>query len=395
MSALPIPSAESQQYSQQLCDLIQKKILASGNWISFADFMQLALYTPTLGYYSGGSQKFSHVNKGGGDFVTAPQMTPLFAQSLARQVGQVVSLTQGNVLELGAGTGLLAADLLLALKSIEQLPKQYYILEVSSHLRSVQQETIQAALPDDLLDKVVWLDTLPEDFIGIILGNEVLDAIPVHLLVKKNDAWYERGVASQYDGDNGFKWQDYPLQDTALSTFIEASKLPNDYLTEVCPAASGLIHSLALALKAGAILMLDYGFSAQEYYHAQRHEGTLMCHYQHYAHGNPFINLGLQDITAHVNFTAIAEAGLAQGLSLHGYCNQAQFLINCGILDLLTNVSPDETAIYMPMAAAVQKLLSPAEMGELFKVISFTKGMEESDDCLLLGFVNGDKSHTL
>jgi SAM-dependent MidA family methyltransferase len=391
MSALPIPSAESQEYSQQLCDLVQKKILAAQGWMSFADFMHMALYTPALGYYSGGAQKIANINYGGGDFVTAPEITPLFAQALARQVGQVISLNQGDVLELGAGTGQLAIDLLLTLEGIGQLPNQYFILEVSDHFRHVQRERLQSSLPKVLFEKVVWLEALPENFVGIMLGNEVLDAIPVHLLAKKDGALYERGVIF----DEGFKWQDKPLQSTVLSQLVDTDQLPNDYVTEVCPAAAGLIHSLAAALKTGVILMLDYGFSAQEYYHAQRNEGTLMCHYQHHAHGNPLINLGLQDITAHVNFTAIAEAGLTQGLSLHGYCNQAQFLINCGILDLLAEVSPDDATTYMPMAAAVQKLLSPAEMGELFKVISFTKGLSENDDSLMLGFVSGDKSHTL
>ena len=391
MFALPTPSAESHYYSQQLCELVQKKIIASGGWINFADFMQMALYTPELGYYSGELPKFGNASNGGGDFVTAPQLTPLFAQSSAKQVAQVLSLTQGDVLELGAGTGELAADLLLALAHLEQLPNQYAILEVSSHLRSIQQENLKQKLPIALFEKVIWLDTLPTNFVGMILGNEVLDAIPVHLLVKKEGKLFERGVGFDHD----FKWQDYPLQNNALSKQLEAVQLPDDYVTEVCPAASGLIRSLASALKTGVILMIDYGFSASEYYHPQRNEGTLMCHYQHYAHSNPFINLGLQDITAHVNFTAIAAAGLAQGLSLHGYCNQAQFLINCGILDLLSLISPEHIETYMPMSTAVQKLLSPAEMGDLFKVISFTKNLAENDDLLLLGFVSGDKSHTL
>lgn len=391
MTALPTPSAESQHYSQQLCDLVQKKIVISGGWISFSELMQMALYTSELGYYSGGSQKFGTVQSGGGDFITAPQLTPLFAQALARQVAQVVSLTQGDVLELGAGTGLLAADLLLALEGLGQLPNQYYILEVSSHLRFIQQEMLKEKLSGALFEKVIWLDALPTNFVGIMLGNEVLDAIPVHLLVKKNDVLFERGVAF----DDSLCWRDKLLEDLALSKLIDLNALPNDYVTEVCPAANGLIHSLATALQAGAILMIDYGFSASEYYHPQRNEGTLMCHYQHHAHSDPLINLGLQDITAHVNFTAIAEAALAQGLSLHGYCNQAQFLMSCGILDLLGAVSPDDAAVYMPMAAAVQKLLSPAEMGDLFKVIAFTKNLAENDDLLLLGFVRGDKSHTL
>lgn len=387
MSALPIPSAESQNYSQQLSDFVQQTIVQSGGWISFADFMQLALYTPDLGYYTGGSQKFGNIKTGGGDFVTAPEITPLFSQALAQQVHQVLEETQGDVLELGAGTGKLAADLLLALAALGQLPKQYFILEVSSHLREVQEEILRDKLPSALFRKVIWLNAVPESFAGLILGNEVLDVVPVHLVVKQNDVLYERGIIF----NDGFKWQDQPLRNEAISSLVKDAQLPNDYLTEVCPSAIGLTNSLANTLAHGAILMLDYGFSAREYYHPQRNQGTLMCHYQHYAHSDPLINIGLQDITAHVNFTAIAEAGLAQGLTLQGYCNQAQFLMNCGLLDLLEKESPDNTAIYVPMVTAVQKLLSPAEMGELFKAIAFSKGL----DSTLIGFVSGDKSHTL
>lgn len=394
MTALPKPSAESQYYSQQLSDLVQKKIADVGGWLSFSDFMHMALYTPSFGYYSGGLTKFGSSENNGGDFVTAPQITPLFGQSLARQVGQIITaipsdLDPADVLELGAGTGKLAADLLLALEGLGQLPSQYCILEVSGHLRAVQRETLQEKLPLALFEKVMWVDTLPNDFVGLVLGNEVLDAIPVHLLVKKGDVLHERGIS--YDG--GFKWQDNVVQDITLARLVDVNQLPNGYLTEVCPAANGLIQSLGAVLKVGAVLMVDYGFSASEYYHQQRNEGTLMCHYQHYAHSDPLINIGLQDITAHVNFTAIAEAGLDGGLDFYGYCSQAQFLMNCGLLDLLAKESPDNIARYTPVAAAVQKLISPAEMGDLFKVIALTKGLD--DDLALIGFVSGDKSHTL
>lgn len=388
MSSLPIPSTEEQHHSQQLCEVIKQQIAGIDNgWISFADFMQAALYTPELGYYSGGMQKFGDIKKGGGDFITAPEMTPLFSQTLAQQVAQVLEATQGDILELGAGTGKLAADLLLALDVLGQLPTQYFILEVSSYLRGVQQQTLSAVLPEELFQRAVWLDALPESFVGLIFGNEVLDAIPVHLLVKNSGALQERGVI--FDGD--FKWQDKPLRDELIQHHVKEVTLPEDYLTEVCPAATGLMNSLANVLEYGAILMIDYGFSAGEYYHPQRSQGTLMCHYQHYAHSDPLINVGLQDITAHVNFTAIAEGGILQGLALHGYCNQAQFLMNCGMLDLLAKTSPSDVLTYAPMAAAVQKLMSPAEMGELFKVIAFTKQLEIP----LVGFTSGDKSHTL
>ena len=382
-SNLPIPSPAAQAQSQQLAALIQQKIRESGGWINFATFMHMALYLPALGYYSGGSKKFGK----GGDFVTAPEISPLFAKTLARQAAQVLAETKGGILELGAGTGTLAVDMLLELQQLNSLPAQYFILEVSDHLRQMQHETLQKRLSADLFKRVVWLDALPTNFVGLIVGNEVLDAIPAHLIVNTEAGLCERGVSFERE----LIWQDRPLQKGKLHDEVSTYSLPNNYLTEACPAAAGLINSLADCLKQGVILMLDYGFGAAEYYHPQRNQGTLMCHFQHYAHSNPLINLGLQDITAHVNFTAIAEAGTAQGLSLAGYCNQASFLINCGMLDLLAEVSPSNMAVYAPLAAAAQKLLSPAEMGELFKVIGFTKKLDEP----LIGFTVGDKTHQL
>ena len=388
MSLLPTASPAELAHSQVLTEKIVQKIIESGGWIDFATFMHMALYLPSLGYYSGGAKKFGK----GGDFVTAPEISALFASTLARQAAQVLTETSGNylianILELGAGTGKLAAEMLLELQQLNTLPAQYFILEVSDHLCQIQCETLKNRLSTDLFQRVVWLDTLPTNFVGLIVGNEVLDAIPVHLIVKTAAGLCERGVSFECE----LVWQDKPLQKGKLYDEVSTYSLPNHYLTEICPAAAGLINSLADCLKQGVILMLDYGFGAAEYYHPQRNQGTLMCHFQHYAHANPFINLGLQDITAHVNFSTIADAGIEQGLSLAGYCNQASFLMNCGILDLLSEVSPSNMAIYAPQAAAVQKLLSPAEMGELFKVIAFTKNV----DAPLLGFASGDKSHTL
>jgi len=381
MALPPIPSPQQQVLSQQLANLIQQKIKQAGGWIDFATFMHMALYTPGLGYYSGGAKKFGM----GGDFVTAPEISPIFAQILARQALQILVATQGDILELGAGTGRLAADLLLELQQLDQLPKQYFILEVSDYLRQVQRETCHKYLSKDLFSKLIWLETLPQRFTGLVLGNEVLDAIPVHLIYKTHSL-HERGVA--FEGE--FIWQDKPLKAGKLFDEVNECSLPNDYLTEVCPAATGLVNSLANMLKQGVILMLDYGFSAREYYHPQRNQGTLMCHYQHYAHDNPLINVGLQDITAHVNFSQIAMLCELASMRLAGYANQAQFLINCGILDILAQNSPNDSE-YMKLAAAVQKLLSPAEMGELFKVIALSKGIEED----LIGFKSGDKAHTL
>lgn len=388
---LPIPDSLAQDHSQQLSRLIQQKIEQAGGWIDFATFMQMALYMPSLGYYSGGALKFADNQKGGGDFVTAPQISPLFARTLARQVAQILSEINAdnlvsNLLELGAGTGKLAADLLLELQLLQALPQFYYILEVSDYLRQIQLENLQK-LPSDLLARVVWIDTLPVDFVGLVIGNEILDAIPVQLIGKTQQNLIQRGVAF----DNGFIWQDKPLVEGKLRNEVSTYSLPDDYLTEYCPAASGLIHSLANSLKRGVILMIDYGFGAAEYYHPQRDAGTLMCHYQHYAHSNPLIYIGLQDITAHVNFTAIVEAGVALELNLAGYCNQASFLMNCGLLDILSETSPSDMAAYAPLAAAAQKLLSPAEMGELFKVVALSKDF----DSPLIGFKSGNKAHML
>jgi len=387
MSSLPIPNADAQALSQQLALLIQDKISQNGGWLSFADYMHMALYTPGLGYYSGGAKKFGM----GGDFVTAPEISPLFAQAMANQVAQVLAETQGDVLELGAGSGKLAVDLLLALQALNQLPTHYFILEVSTYLRQVQQEAIHKLLPVTLAERVVWLDALPDNFVGVMLGNEVLDAVPVHLIYKPaatdSQALCERGVA--FSGQ--FYWQDQPLPAGKLLDLVSSYELPDDYLTEVSPAALGLVNSLASALKHGAIILVDYGFSAREYYHPQRNLGTLMCHYQHYAHVAPLVYVGLQDITAHVDFTSVANTGEHNGLELMGFCSQAQFLMNCGILDIMSQVSPHDMARYAPLAAAAQKLLSPAEMGDLFKVIALGRGLEQA----LVGFASGDKSHTL
>lgn len=394
-SNLPIASPQAQALSQQLAQLIQQKIKNAGGWITFAEFMQMALCTPGLGYYAGGAQKFGME----GDFVTAPEISPLFARTIARQCAQLQAnihapsraavlkpaILDFNILELGAGTGKLAVDLLLELEHLNALPAQYFILEVSAHLRQVQRETCQKKLPKQLFDKIVWLETLPEKFNGLILANEVLDAIPAHILHKTSDGWRERGVAFTTE----FVWLDNDLSQANLAEHLPQD-LPVGYITEVNPAASALVCSLAECLDSGAILLIDYGFSAREYYHPQRSQGTLMCHYQQLAHDNPLTLIGLQDITAHVDFTSIAMLCEAHGYCLAGYVNQAQFLINCGMLDILAQHSPDSPQ-YMQLAAAAQKLLSPAEMGELFKVICLTKNIVET----LIGFKSGDKSHTL
>ena len=384
MTSLPQPAAQAMARSQQLTMLIRSEIEAAGGWIDFARYMHLALYAPGLGYYTGGAKKFG----AGGDFVTAPEISPLFAQTLARQAMQILRLTSGDMLELGAGTGCLAATLLVELQKLGQLPQCYLILEVSAELREVQRESLGQALPPDLMQRVQWLDRLPETFNGLVLGNEVLDALPVHIVGANSNGLYERGVG--WD-KHGFTWVERPITSGHVFELADKQQLPSGYVTEICPAATGLVASLASILQCGALMFIDYGFPRREYYHAQRSSGTLMCHYRQHAHDDPFLYPGLQDITAHVDFTALAEAGVAHGLQLQGYCGQAQFLINCGITDLLAQVSPSDVVSYLPLAAQAQKLLSPAEMGELFKVIALSKDLAQG----MLGFSSGDRSHTL
>lgn len=384
MTSLPKPSTEALAHSQQLSMLIRAEIEAAGGWIDFARYMHLALYAPGLGYYSGGAKRFGQ----DGDFVTAPEISSLFAQTLARQAAQILQLTAGDILELGAGTGRLAAALMLELQQLEQLPARYQILEVSAHLRQIQHETLQQTLPPELMQRVQWLDNLPDTFNGLVLGNEVLDALPVHIVKSSEDGLFERGVI--WSGDT-FVWSERPLTSGPLFELTSKLSIPKEYTTEICSAATGLVASLANMLQQGALLFIDYGFSRREYYHPQRSQGTLMCHCRHYVHDDPFLYPGLQDITAHVDFTGIAETAVANGVQLLGYSGQAQFLINCGITETLAQVSPSNVVAYLPLAAQAQKLLSPAEMGELFKVIALGKGLKQA----LLGFARGDRSHTL
>lgn len=380
---LPEPDAEARKASQKLAALIRAEIAAAGGWISFARYMALALYAPGLGYYSGGARKFGS----GGDFFTAPELTPLFGQALARQAAQVLAPTGGDILELGPGSGRLALDLLDALAALGQPPERYFLLEVSAKLRARQRALFEQVAPQ-WLSRLVWLDTLPEDFTGLILANEVLDALPVHLVHWTDDGPRERGVALTPEGR--FVWQDRPLPPGPLLEAARAIAVPPGYVSEIGLAARGLVTSLAERLKRGVLLILDYGFPRAEYYHPQRAGGTLMAHRAQRAHADPFDLPGLTDLTAHVDFTAVAEAGHAAGLQLLGYTDQANFLVNCGLLDLLAGIGPGTPAYYRA-AAAVQRLLQPAEMGELIKVIALGRGVAGP----LLGFARGDRSARL
>ena len=406
-TSLPTPSPEAAQHSARLTEFIRRDIAAHDGWISFARYMELALYAPGLGYYTAGAHKFGEA----GDFTTAPELSPLFGRTLARQAAEIMAYSEPHILELGAGSGKLAADILAELERLGSLPDSYAILEVSADLRERQQVLLRQRLPQ-LQDRLRWLDKLPEEFSGTVIANEVLDALPVHLVHSHNvdvgrdlsrhnsgvginpdlqnheHAITERGVALS---ENGFIWQERAISDAALLHAARQIKVPDDYVIEICLAARGLINSLAQRLQQGALLFIDYGFGAREYYHPQRSSGTLMCHYRHHAHDDPFFLPGLQDITAHVNFTDIAECGIDAGLELMGYTNQASFLINCGITGLLQDTSPENLRDYLPLSAQLQKLTSPAEMGELFKVIALGKNMANP----LSGFARGDLTRSL
>lgn len=379
MSLPHTPDAEAQKVSETLAAVIRAEIAAAGGWIPFARYMALALYAPGLGYYSAGAHKFG----AGGDFFTAPELTPLFGQALARQVAQVLAATGGDILELGPGSGRLALDLLTALEALDSLPERYFILEVSADLRARQEALFRQQAPT-LLPRLTWLDALPERHTGLILGNEVLDALPVHRIHWREEGPVEQGVA--VEGTGAFVWQDRPLSPGPLLDAARSLDMPAGYVSEIGLAAPALVASLAERLTQGVLLFLDYGFPRHEYYHPQRAGGTLMCHRAQRAHADPFDLPGLTDLTAHVDFTAVAEAGHAAGLGLLGYTDQARFLVNCGLLDLLASLPPG-TPDYPRTAAAVQKLLQPSEMGELFKVIALGRGVEGP----LLGFARGDR----
>lgn len=357
--SLPEPSEDALEASRALQHLIREEIRASDLWIPFSRYMELALYAKDLGYYAGGAAKLGK----DGDFTTAPEITPLFGATLAEFAAEIAGAQPIRILEFGAGTGKLARDLLDALERRGTPAASYVIVELSTELRERQQIAL-ASRPE-----VSWLGAPPAAFSGLVIANEVLDAMPVPLLVRRDGRWLERGVT--IDGDR-FAFADRDAADELAAQIPEAGALPEPYLTEVHPRQAGFARLLADMLRAGeggAALLIDYGFPAREYYLPQRSQGTLMCHYRHRAHGDPFYLPGLQDITAHVDFTDFARAGLEAGLELHAYMTQAAFLLAAGLPSLLERESVDDAARWLPMANAVQKLTSPAEMGELFKVL--------------------------
>ena len=380
--ALPEPSADAREASKALTQRIATEIRASG-WMSFARYMGLALYAPGLGYYAGGSRKFGVE----GDFITAPEITPLFGQTLAKQVAQILRASTPIVLEAGAGSGKLAADLLLALDALDCAPEQYQILELSGELQARQRETIYAKTPD-LFDRVKWLDALPEKFSGCIVGNELLDAMPTHKVAWRDDGIKEVGVALDAQDQLIYVERD---ADDHLGELAQTLDVAAPFRSEIALAARSWVSEMTRRLHQGALLLIDYGLPRHEYYHPQRDGGTIRCHYRQRTHDDPFWWPGLSDITSHVDFTAVAEAAHEAGAEVAGYTSQSTFLMNCGIAELLEQRRDDDAASVARATGALNLLLSPTEMGELFKVIALTKGVSEP----LTGFTRGDKTHTL
>lgn len=369
-TALPDPGNDARTHSAALTERIRAEMDADGGNIPFARFMELALYAPGLGYYSAGLEKFGAA----GDFVTAPELGTVFARCLARQAAEVLadvgtSTGPADVLEAGAGSGALAADLLLELERLGHLPDRYFILELGTELRTRQANRLREYAPH-LLERVVWLDALPAEFRGVILGNELLDALPVERFRVGKSGPVR--LAVEFVNEQ-FRWCEVPAEES-LRARLAPLKLAPGYESETGFAAEGWVRSAAAALSRGVLLLADYGFPRAEFYHPDRATGTLMCHYRHRAHSNPLVLVGLQDITAHVDFTAVAEAGIETGLELLGYTSQAMFLLGCGLDEIAAGL-PEEPYARLALTNEIKKLTLPHEMGELFKVIALGRGL--------------------
>jgi SAM-dependent MidA family methyltransferase len=372
----PAPDAEAVRVSLQLAERIMSAIEAGGGLIGFDEYMHMALYQPGLGYYSGGAARFGAA----GDFITAPLISPLFSRSLARQCADCLRhLDAPVILELGAGSGDMAADILTELAALECLPERYLILELSATLRAQQRETLQRKAPE-LLERVEWLEQLPTQPIeGVLLANEVLDALPVQRFLWHDGMVRELAVGQQ---DGRFVWREREAPESLRAGVDDIMAdldhpLADGYASEYSAQLKPWLTSLADIFARGVMLVIDYGYQRSEYYHAQRGMGTLICHYRHRAHDDPLILPGLQDITAFVDFTAVARAGEAAGLDLLGFASQAQFLFGAGLLDLAQEASESaDSRESLLLAQQIKTLTLPGEMGERFKVIAFGRGFD-------------------
>lgn len=372
---MPALSAEEEAHSSAVRALIRERIRAAGGWIPFERFMELALYAPGLGYYSAGSVKLGP----GGDFVTAPEISDLFSRCVARQCAQALA-GGGEILELGAGTGRMAAVILESLASRGALPSRYAIMEVSADLAERQRERL-GKLRREIRERVVWLERLPERPIqGVILANEVLDALPCRRFVLRAGAVRELGVAEEAERAPGrpsafIEREAEPAAElaSACATLLQElpAPLPEAYTSEICTRVAPWIASLASCLDRGLMLMFDYGLPRGHYYHPQRTAGTLRCHFKQLAHDDPYINVGVQDITAWVDFTRVAEAAVACGLEVAGFCTQAAFLLSTGVEQLVAQET--DAVQHARLAGEARRLLLPGEMGEAFKVMALTR----------------------
>jgi SAM-dependent MidA family methyltransferase len=386
VTTLPQLNADELAHSERVVAHIRNFMRERGGVIGFDAWMRLALYAPGLGYYSAGAAKIG----GSGDFVTAPEISSLFSRCLARQCADVLQFTGGDVLELGAGSGRMAADILTELAALECLPERYLILEVSADLAERQRARL-AELPPALSARVQWLDRWPERVMrGVVLANEVLDAMPVERFVLRNRPGgidvRALGVGLTDAGDSGpaFEWRETsptPELMHAVADIVEAlpAPLPDGYVSEICLAFQPWIASLAAQLEEGVALLIDYGLPRAHLYHPDRASGTLRCHFRHRAHDDPFVNVGLQDITAWVDFTRVAESADSAGLSVLGFASQAAFLIGAGMESLLSTemqIAGDDVRAQTRLAGEARRLLLPGEMGEIFKVIALGRGFE-------------------
>ena len=385
--------------STPLTRLIRTAIERNGGWLPFDRFMAMALYAPGLGYYANPSRKFGTLPQSGSDFVTAPELSTVFGAALARQVAQALTASGTDELwEFGAGSGALAAQLLDALAGMGQTVRRYSIVELSGALRERQRERLAAYGAT-----VQWVDALPDHMTGVVIGNEVLDAMPVQLLEFDGSKWSERGVvddvAATRDVNSASGSRAIAGDPPTMPAFAWATRatrlrpplhtaFPPGTVTEIHAQAEAFIATLAERLRRGAAFFIDYGFPQAEYYHPQRSGGTLMCHRAHCADADPLVDVGIKDITAHIDFTALALAAQDAGMEVIGYTTQAHFLMNCGVLELLQGADLKTTA-------NTQKLLTEHEMGELFKVIGFAKGCDLGFSAAAIGFTHGDRTHTL
>ena len=385
MPDLPVPDADALALSAKLVERIRMAIAAGSGRLGFDAYMQMALYEPGLGYYVNGARKFGAE----GDFTTAPERSPLFARALARQVAQVLAaVPDGEVLEFGPGSGALAAELLAELDLLGCPPRRYLLLELSAELQQRQREAIARRVPH-LVGRVAWLSQLPDRAAGVVIANEVLDAMPVRRFRVAEGGIAELTVTA---AGEGLELMESAPQDDRLGRRLEPLDLPTGYESEVNFTAEAWVHTLCERMQRGLLLLIDYGYPQAEFYHPQRHTGTLQCHYRQHAHADALLWPGLQDITAHVDFTAIAQAGRAAGATLAGFANQAQFLINCGLPQLMEAIDPADPA-YMDLALQARQLLLPQAMGEAFKVLALTRGLDDGDG--LIGFASGDRRHRL